>query len=113
MRKPFHGVTPLAGCAPGVRATVVAVSCEPRFRLRLAEMGFTHGAPVCVVRSAPLGDPLEVEVRGYRLCLRRAEAAEILVEVEGQAPEACCGRQRGRRERGHGRCAPHCPGGEP
>ena len=44
---------------------------------RLADLGFVPGTPVCVVRRAPLGDPIEVEIRGYRLCLRAEEAAAV------------------------------------
>ena len=47
---------------------------------RLCELGFVPGAEVRVVRYAPLGDPMEVEIHGYHLSLRRAEAA--MVEVE-------------------------------
>ncbi len=48
--------------------------------LRLREMGLVVGTRVTLVRTAPLGDPLELKVRGYHLTLRKAEAAEILVE---------------------------------
>ena len=49
--------------------------------LRLLEMGLTPGAMVSIVGSAPLGDPLEFELRGYRLSVRRSEAARVEVEV--------------------------------
>jgi ferrous iron transport protein A len=45
----------------------------------LMEMGVVPGAPVRVIKAAPLGDPLEVRVRGYHLALRRTEAQRILV----------------------------------
>ncbi len=48
--------------------------------LRLREMGLVTGTRVTLVRTAPLGDPLELKVRGYHLTMRKAEAAEILVE---------------------------------
>lgn len=48
--------------------------------LRLREMGLLPGTRLKLVRTAPLGDPLEVEVRGYRLTLRRSEADQIRVE---------------------------------
>ena len=50
-------------------------------RHRLLEMGLTKGAVCSIVRFAPLGDPLELEVRGYRLSLRKAEAEGVLVET--------------------------------
>ena len=45
--------------------------------LRLRELGFVPGTPVSVVRNAPLRDPVEVELRGYRICLRRSELATL------------------------------------
>ncbi len=48
--------------------------------LRLFEMGLSRGVQVRVTRRAPLGDPLEVEVRGTRLCLRRDDAARFFVD---------------------------------
>lgn len=48
--------------------------------LRLREMGVLPGTRVKVLRTAPLGDPLEIAVRGYNLSLRRAEAAAIQVD---------------------------------
>jgi len=49
--------------------------------LRLREMGLLPGTPVTLVRTAPLGDPLEIKVRGYHLTLRRSEADHVLVEA--------------------------------
>ena len=49
--------------------------------LRLREMGLLPGTRVRVVRRAPLGDPLEIEVRGYHLTLRKEEAEQVVVEI--------------------------------
>jgi ferrous iron transport protein A len=46
---------------------------------RLAEMGFTPGQPVRVIRFAPLGDPMQVRIRGFSLALRRNEARRIVL----------------------------------
>ncbi|MDR2016949.1 MAG: ferrous iron transport protein A [Burkholderiales bacterium] len=51
------------------------------FRGKLLAMGITPGCYLQVIRVAPLGDPIEIEIRGFRLCLRRSEAAAIAVEV--------------------------------
>lgn len=51
-------------------------------RQRLMEMGLTKGTLVEVIRLAPLGDPIEISVRGYRLSLRKREAAAIVVRKE-------------------------------
>ena len=50
---------------------------EPGYRHRLLTMGLTPGTPFTVTRVAPLGDPVEIEVRGYRLSLRKDEAAVL------------------------------------
>jgi ferrous iron transport protein A len=65
----------------GTEARVVSVDGESAVARRLMEMGVVPGAPVCVIKAAPLGDPLEVRVRGYHLALRRAEAQTIRVVI--------------------------------
>jgi len=64
----------------GVRGVVMAVNVEGGLRKRLVEMGVTPGVLIAVERVAPLGDPMAVEVRGYRLSMRKAEAARIRVK---------------------------------
>lgn len=59
---------------------VRALEGEPRLRERLAEIGFTVGTTVQVLRRAPLGDPVHVAVRGGSFALRSAEARAVLVE---------------------------------
>jgi Fe2+ transport system protein FeoA len=63
----------------GTEARVVSIEGEGAVARRLLEMGVVPGAPVCVIKAAPLGDPLEVRVRSYHLALRRAEAQTIRV----------------------------------
>ena len=65
-------------------ARVIAVRGSGAATRRLMEMGVVPGAPVCVVRSAPLGDPLEVRVRNYHLALRRSEAQTIDVMMSDE-----------------------------
>jgi len=62
-------------------ATLVRVSGPRVFRRRLLEMGLVPGVDVTVVNVAPLGDPLELEVRQCRLSIRRSEAAAIEVAM--------------------------------
>ena len=69
----------LAELAPGTRAVIEAVDGDGPVGRRLLDLGFVPGTRVTVVRRAPLGDPLEFELRGTRLCLRRAEAARVRV----------------------------------
>jgi ferrous iron transport protein A len=64
----------------GSRARVVEIAGDDAASVRLLEMGLTPGTEVKLIGRAPLGDPLELELRGYRLSLRRLEAARVLVE---------------------------------
>jgi ferrous iron transport protein A len=59
--------------------TVEAVDGARSFRRRIMEMGLVPGTVVRLINVAPLGDPLEIEVRGGRWSIRRAEAAQITV----------------------------------
>lgn len=65
--------------AVGATASVADVLGDDGVALRLLEMGLTPGVMVRLVGRAPLGDPLELELRGYRLSIRRAEAARVAV----------------------------------
>lgn len=73
-------MTSLAKLQIGERGRVVAVTLPPENRQRLIEMGLTRGASFEVVRYAPLGDPIDIKVRGYHLSLRKHEAEAIEVE---------------------------------
>ena len=73
----------LAELAVGATGIVRAYAAGSRAAMRLREMGILPGTEVRVVRLAPLGDPIEIEVRGFHLSLRKAEAAEILIESDG------------------------------
>ncbi len=53
---------------------------QPQYRTKLLAMGITPGCEVKVIRTAPLGDPMQIMIRGFQLCLRKAEAASIIVE---------------------------------
>ncbi|MEX1361646.1 MAG: ferrous iron transport protein A [Nannocystaceae bacterium] len=71
--------TTLDTLAVGEGAEVRAVQGPGEIAVRLLEMGFVVGTRVQVVKVAPLGDPLELRIRGYHLSLRRAEAAHVRV----------------------------------
>ncbi len=68
----------------GAPARVLAVEGTGAVARRLMEMGVVPGAPVRVVKAAPLGDPLEVRVRNYHLALRRSEAQTISVVMSDE-----------------------------
>lgn len=61
----------------GRSAEVVEIKGGGEFRTRLTEMGFVRGTSVKAIKRAPLGDPVEYQLMGYRISLRRAEAAMI------------------------------------
>ena len=61
----------------GEKATVLAVRGEGAVRRRLFDMGITPGAEIYLRKKAPLGDPIEISLRGYELTLRKAEAANV------------------------------------
>jgi len=71
---------PLTSPAAGSAATVSEIRISPENRGRLLEMGLLVGTPVELVRFAPLGDPVEIKVRGYHLTLRKHEAEQIWVK---------------------------------
>lgn len=62
---------------------VKRVFAEGQIKRRLFDMGITPGAEVLLRKRAPLGDPIELTVRGYELTLRKAEAACVMMEVKG------------------------------
>lgn len=70
----------LAELAVGAAGRVVRVHGADEISLRLLEMGLTPGVRVLMLGTAPLGDPVEIEIRGYRLSLRRTEAARVELE---------------------------------
>ncbi len=66
----------------GEQGTVVSLGCSGALRRRIIDMGITPGAHVVLRKAAPMGDPLELNVRGYELSIRRSEAREILVVTD-------------------------------
>lgn len=70
-------MTTLAVLPIGEPARVREIDASDEIGVRLLEMGLTPGIEVVVIGTAPLGDPLEIELRGYRLSLRKNEAARV------------------------------------
>jgi len=65
---------------PGEKAVIVKVTGEGAVKRRLMDMGVTKGAEVLIRKVAPLGDPIEVNIRSYELTFRKTEAENIIVE---------------------------------
>lgn len=76
---PAPAAVSLDALEAGRHARVTAVRGSGALARRLMEMGVVPGAPVRVIKAAPLGDPLEVRVRNYHLALRRSEAQTVSV----------------------------------
>lgn len=65
----------------GTTVTVKKLNGEGAVKRRIMDMGITKGATIYIRKVAPLGDPIEITVRGYELSLRRADAENIIVEI--------------------------------
>jgi len=72
----------LSDFKPGETGQIKLVSGEGKVRRRLFDMGVTPGADVILRKKAPLGDPIEVTIRGYELTLRKDEAVLVTMEVK-------------------------------
>jgi Fe2+ transport system protein FeoA len=72
----------LADLAPGTRARICSHPPTAPVAQRLEEFGLVPGTVLEVVRQAPLGDPVELDLRGYRLCLRRAELSALCAVLD-------------------------------
>lgn len=66
---------------PGQEAIVVSIGEKGPLRRRIMDMGVTPGTVIKVIKAAPLGDPIEVNIRGYELSLRKTEAEQIQVKM--------------------------------
>lgn len=74
-------MTNLAQIALKKTVRIRAVGGDPAFRRRLLELGFLPGVEVTVHGAAPMGDPLQIEIRGCRFSIRKAEAEAIAISV--------------------------------
>jgi len=63
------------------KGVIESVSGQDALQIRLNELGLVPGTTVCVKRFAPLGDPMELEVRGYCLSIRKQDAGRIVVKL--------------------------------
>ncbi len=68
--------------AIGEKGVVKIVTGERKIKRRLFDMGITPGVEIMLRKKAPLGDPIEITLRGYELTLRKAEANYVLMEVK-------------------------------
>jgi len=73
---------PLNELNPGQKGKITKVTGSGSIHRRILDVGVVKGAEVEIERVAPLGDPIEIKIKGYHLSLRKDEAANIYVEVE-------------------------------
>lgn len=73
----------LSNLQPGERGVVIKVSGSGPIHRRIIDMGIVPGAKLKVEKFAPLGDPMEIKIKGFNLSLRKMEAETIQVEVAG------------------------------
>ena len=66
----------------GETVRVVKIHSEGAVKRRIMDMGITKGVEIRIVKTAPLGDPVEIKVRGYELSLRKADSEIIEIEQE-------------------------------
>ena len=71
----------LKDLSPGQEGKVISLGEKGVMRRRLMDMGVTLGTKVKVIKVAPLGDPIEINIRGYELTLRKNEAMQIEIEL--------------------------------
>ena len=77
-------MTRLSELKIGSSGRVAQVHGTDAISIRLMEMGVTTGVDVAVIGAAPLGDPIELELRGYRLSVRRSEAERVELEASNE-----------------------------
>lgn len=86
---------PLSKAEIGRRYQIITVMAKGAVRQRMLDMGIVPGAHLCVIRFAPLGDPIEIRIRRFLMSLRKEEAQDVLVTDQGEAPHHARGRGRG------------------
>ncbi|WP_406657012.1 FeoA family protein [Methanolobus sp. ZRKC2] len=73
----------LSNLKPGNKAKVIQVTGKGSARRKLLDMGMVPGIEIQMIRTAPLGDPIEILIKGYNLSLRKSEAEHIMVQSTG------------------------------
>ncbi len=75
-------ITNLSNLKIGQRAKVIGIKLDkPEVRRHLLDMGITKGTEILIKKIAPMGDPIDIELRGYELCIRKEEMKNIEVEI--------------------------------
>jgi Fe2+ transport system protein FeoA len=72
----------LSELKPNKSGVIFSLQSQGSLNKRLLDMGFIKGTALQVIKVAPLGDPIDIRIKGYHLSLRKNEAAQIIVEVD-------------------------------
>jgi ferrous iron transport protein A len=72
-------MTKLSNLKPGQSGIIKDIKLDGSARRRIMQLGITEGESIRVEKYAPLGDPLEISIRGYNLCFRKSEAEKIIL----------------------------------
>ncbi len=83
--KGFYEMNTLNDLRPGESGIITQIQLSGAMKHRLIELGVTTGSKITMLRSAPLGDPVEYSILGYNLSIRRHEAKKIIIEKAGEA----------------------------
>jgi Fe2+ transport system protein FeoA len=73
---------PLSLMEPGEKGMIVSISRKMRSHKKFADLGIVKGTSLSLERIAPLGDPVEIKIKGYSLSFRKEEAVNITVEID-------------------------------
>ena len=76
---------PLSLMEPGEGGKIISISSNMRSYKKFADLGIVKGTSLILERIAPLGDPVEVKIKGYSLSFRKEEAANIMVETNDES----------------------------
>jgi Fe2+ transport system protein FeoA len=77
---PEKKIDTAADLAPGEKASIVKISGKTHLKRKLLDMGVVAGSVIGMVRRAPLGDPIDIKIKGYHLSLRKSEARHITIK---------------------------------
>jgi len=72
-------VNKLSDLKPGEKGIIKSIDLDGAIKIRMTQLGITEGETVRVEKFAPLGDPIEISIRGYNLCFRKSEAEKIIL----------------------------------
>lgn len=78
---------PLSLMKPGEKGKITSISRKMRSYKKFADLGIVKGASLVLERIAPLGDPIEVKIKGYSLSFRKEEAVNIAVKVDNNSKQ--------------------------